>query len=208
MSRCLQLLFDQLTAKVVIGNLKTLLLLFILRFIERPFKRYFTRANRIKNKPTVPGESSSETENPYGRMHVTEPVRATIAVQNGARLSWDPWIRDRFSKSAFRPKDYYCTVLVWTRQEEILSYCTETFVTFALGHLFQLYLTETFVTLLLFVSPVLNLPCSCPPLCILLALLLTIRVRPGLNYSLRFTLLISLIAFVCLFIYLFIYLLI
>ena len=44
--------------------------------------------------------------------------------------------------------------------------------------------------------PVLNLPCSCPPLCILLALLLTIRVRPGLNYSLRFTLLISLIAFV------------
>ena len=30
---------------------------------------------------------------------------------------------DRFSKSAFRPKDYYCTVLVWTRQEEILSYC-------------------------------------------------------------------------------------
>ena len=81
-------------------------------------------------------------------------------------------------------------------------------LTFALGHLFQLYLTETFVTLLLFVSPVLNLPCSCPPLCILLALLLTIRVRPGLNYSLRFTLLISLIAFVCLFIYLFIYLLI
>ena len=59
---------------------------------ERPFKRYFTRANRIKNKPTVPGESSSETENPYGRMHVTEPVRATIPVQNGARLSWDPWI--------------------------------------------------------------------------------------------------------------------
>ena len=55
--------------------------------------------------------------------------------------------------------------------------------------------------------PVLNLPCSCPPLCILLALLLTIRVRPGLNYSLRFTLLISLtgIAFVYLFIYLFIY---
>ena len=69
-------------------------------------------------------------------------------------------------------------------------------LTFALGHLFQLYLTETFVTLLLFVSPVLNLPCSCPPLCILLTLLLTIRVRPGLNYSLRFTLLISLIAFV------------
>ena len=25
-------------------------------------------------------------------MHVTEPVRATIPVQNGARLSWDPWI--------------------------------------------------------------------------------------------------------------------
>ena len=40
----------------------------------------------------MPGESSSETENPYGRMHVTEPVRATIPVQNGARLSWDPWI--------------------------------------------------------------------------------------------------------------------
>ena len=79
---------------------------------------------------------------------------------------------------------------------------------FALGHLFKLYLTETFVTLLLFVSPVLNLHCSCPPLCIPLALLLTIRVRPGLIYSLRFTLLISLIAFVCLFIYLFIYLLI
>ena len=38
----------------------------------------------------MPGESSSETENPYGRMHVTEPVRATIPVQNGARLSWDP----------------------------------------------------------------------------------------------------------------------
>ena len=56
-------------------------------------------------------------------------------------------------------------------------------LTFALGHLFQLYLTETFVTLLLFVSPVLNLPSSCPPLCILLALLLTIRVRSGLNYS-------------------------
>ena len=34
----------------------------------------------------MPGESSSETENPYGRMHVTEPVRATIPVQNGARL--------------------------------------------------------------------------------------------------------------------------
>ena len=42
----------------------------------------------------MPGESSSETENPYGRMHVTEPVRATIPVQNGARLSWDPWIID------------------------------------------------------------------------------------------------------------------
>ena len=40
----------------------------------------------------MPGESSSETENPYGRMHVTEPVRATIPVQSGARLSWDPWI--------------------------------------------------------------------------------------------------------------------
>ena len=40
----------------------------------------------------MPGESSSETGNPYGRMHVTEPVRATIPVQNGARLSWDPWI--------------------------------------------------------------------------------------------------------------------
>ena len=40
----------------------------------------------------MPGESSSETENPYGRMYVTEPVRATIPVQNGARLSWDPWI--------------------------------------------------------------------------------------------------------------------
>ena len=26
----------------------------------------------------MPGESSSETENPYGRMHVTEPVRATL----------------------------------------------------------------------------------------------------------------------------------
>ena len=62
----------------------------------------------------MPGESSSETENPYGRiegreentdveerekerergsnlrMHVTEPVRATIPVQDGARLSWDP----------------------------------------------------------------------------------------------------------------------
>ena len=25
-------------------------------------------------------------------MHVTEPVRATIPVQNGARLSWDSWI--------------------------------------------------------------------------------------------------------------------
>ena len=37
----------------------------------------------------MPGESSSETGNPYGRMHVTEPVRATIPVQNGARLSWD-----------------------------------------------------------------------------------------------------------------------
>ena len=46
----------------------------------------------------MPGESSSETENPYGRMHVTEPVRATIPVQNGARLSWDRsiivWVRD------------------------------------------------------------------------------------------------------------------
>ena len=40
----------------------------------------------------MPGESSSETRNPYGRMHVTEPVSATIPVQNGARLSWDPWI--------------------------------------------------------------------------------------------------------------------
>ena len=40
----------------------------------------------------MPGESSSETGNPYGRMHVTEPVRATTPVQNGARLSWDPWI--------------------------------------------------------------------------------------------------------------------
>ena len=37
----------------------------------------------------MPGENSSETENPYGRMHVTELVRATIPVQNGARLSWD-----------------------------------------------------------------------------------------------------------------------
>ena len=56
---------------------------------ERSFKRYFTRENRIKNKPTVTGESSTKTGNPYGRMHVTEPVRATIPVQNGARLSWD-----------------------------------------------------------------------------------------------------------------------
>ena len=40
----------------------------------------------------MPGESSSENENPYGRMYVTEPVRATIPVQNGARLSWDPWM--------------------------------------------------------------------------------------------------------------------
>ena len=80
-------------------------------------------------------------------------------------------------------------------------------LTFALGHLFQLYLTETFVTLLLFVSPVLNLPCSCPPLCILLALLLTIRVRPRLNYSLLSHYLFHLLLlFVYLFIYLFIYL--
>ena len=43
----------------------------------------------------MPGESSSESGHPYGRMHVTEPVRATIPVQNGARLSWDPWI-ERF----------------------------------------------------------------------------------------------------------------
>ena len=40
----------------------------------------------------MPGESSSETENPYGRMHVTEPVRATIPVQIGARLSWDRYM--------------------------------------------------------------------------------------------------------------------
>ena len=45
----------------------------------------------------MPGESSSETENPYSRMPVTrEPLRATIPVQNGARLSWDRWIaKDR-----------------------------------------------------------------------------------------------------------------
>ena len=57
----------------------------------------------------MPGESSSETENPYGRMHVTEPVRETIPVQNGARLSWDrsigfrTWsILERFSKPNIR----------------------------------------------------------------------------------------------------------
>ena len=38
------------------------------------------------------GESSSETENPYSRMPVTKPLHATMPVQNGARLSWDPWI--------------------------------------------------------------------------------------------------------------------
>ena len=32
-----------------------------------------------KNKPTVPGGSSSETENPYSRMSVTEPLRAIDA---------------------------------------------------------------------------------------------------------------------------------
>ena len=51
----------------------------------------------------MPGESSSETGNPYGRMHVTEPVRATIPVQNGAWLSWDPWIESEKINCLHRP---------------------------------------------------------------------------------------------------------
>ena len=51
----------------------------------------------------MPGESSSETGNPYGRMHVTEPVRATIPVQNGARLSWDRSIEKKKGQVALEP---------------------------------------------------------------------------------------------------------
>ena len=63
----------------------------------------------------MPGESSSETENPYGRMHVTEPVRATIPVQNGARLSWDPWILQSGVKFIFLSKK-----LAWGVKQTIL----------------------------------------------------------------------------------------
>ena len=56
---------------------------------ETFYKRCFTRANRTKDKPTVPGGSSLETEYPYSRMPVTETLGETIPVQNGARLSWD-----------------------------------------------------------------------------------------------------------------------
>ena len=44
----------------------------------------------------MPGESSSETENPYGRMHVTEPVPAQLyrfkmaPGYPGIRIGWPP----------------------------------------------------------------------------------------------------------------------
>ena len=77
-----------------------------------------------KNKPTVPGGSSSETENPYSRMPVTEPLRATIPVQNGARLSWDrsialgvtlEWMIDSVVvlKIVYRILQKYSPVIIW-----------------------------------------------------------------------------------------------
>ena len=47
-----------------------------------------------KNEPTVSGENSLETENPFSCMPVIKPLRATIPVQNGTRLSWNRWISD------------------------------------------------------------------------------------------------------------------
>ena len=77
-------------------------------------------------------------------------------------------------------------------------------LTFVLGHLFQLYLTETFVTLLLFVSPVLNLPCSCPPLCILAGSAFNHSCTSRASFLFAFHTTYFTYCF-CLFIYLFIY---
>ena len=84
---------------------------------KRPFKRYFTLANRTKNEPTAPGESSSETESPYSRMPVTKQLRATIPVQNGARLSWDRWIASGVLHRQLQSKTYYWKweELAWVR---------------------------------------------------------------------------------------------
>ena len=75
----------------------------------------------------MPGESSSETENPDGRMHVTEPVRATIPVQNGARLSWDPWISSlELHVSISSSEGRYCTIAWQKNLSIIFSFSTHT----------------------------------------------------------------------------------
>ena len=70
----------------------------------------------------MPGESSSESGNPYGRMHVTEPVRATIPVQNGTRLSWDGPLRD----------EHFDTVAIINRHKAVHTFLDNMFRSFSI----------------------------------------------------------------------------